>query len=157
TRNADGTWRRVRSGELPSDPAPTAGDLRLVSGLPDGAVVAAGRYVVMQRDAAGRRFEYAPQPIEGIAVALAASRGASGRLRALVSVAPPAPNPFTLLAGTDVAGFPPGDGELLLETPDGTWQDLSLARFAGSGGAGDGVVKPDPVLAVAARDGGGRV
>jgi hypothetical protein len=157
TRNADGTWRRLRADELPADPPPVPGDLRLVSGLPDGGVVAAGRYVVMERDASGQPFEYAPQPIEGIAVALAASRNVQGQLRALVSVAPPALNPFTLVLGNDVAGFPPGDGELLLETAFGTWRDLSLARYAGSGGAGDGVIKADPVLGVAARDGGNRL
>src|SRR5262249_21329891 len=52
-----------------------------------------------------------------------------------------------------------GDGELLRETSAGSWQDLSLAQNAGTPGSlpGDGTVKPDPVLAVAAGPDGDHV
>src|SRR5262249_44268523 len=87
-----------------------------------------------------------------------ATRSPAG-VRALVSVAPPALDPVTLTLGQDVAGFPAGDGELLRETDDGTWIDLSLAQFAGGAGdlPGDGAPKPDPVLGVAADPSGDHV
>ncbi len=137
-----GQWQEVGGSELPSSPAFTPGSLRLVAGLPDGGVVAAGRSVVLVREGAGQGFAYAAQPLEGIAVALAPFREADGKLRAYVSVAPPASG------RGDVAGYPPGDGELLRQTASG-WQDLSHAQFAGSEIAGDGAIKSDPVLAVA--------
>src|SRR5262249_17618629 len=142
---------------LPSDPVPNAGDLRVVSGLPDGGVVAAGRSVILVRDAADQAFTYADQPIEGIAVAVAAIRRADGQIGALVSVAPPAAaDPSG--ERDDAGGFPPGDGELLRQTPDGGWQDLSLVQWAGGASVpGDGTIKPDPVLAVASSASGDHV
>jgi photosystem II stability/assembly factor-like uncharacterized protein len=149
-RGSDGTWRRVPPSLLPDDPAPAAGELRLVAGLPDGGVVAAGRSVVLVRERAGRPFAHSPQPLEGIAVALAAFRPPGGSVRAFASVAPPA------LQLRDVAGYPPGDGELLRQTATG-WEDLSRAQYAGSSGAPtDGVVKADPVLAIAPSPSGER-
>jgi hypothetical protein len=149
-RTSDGTWQRVDPSLLPGNPAPPSGDLTLVSGLPDGGVVAAGQSILINRDGPGQPFAYAPQPIEGTAVALAATRDQDGQLRSFVSIAP--------AAGTtsDVqdAGFPPGDGELLRQTDDGGWQDLSQAQFPGGGLPVDGMVKVDPVLAIAASPDG---
>src|SRR5262249_4795477 len=94
-RAPDGTWHRVDPSLLPSSPAPVAGDLRLVSGLPDGGAVVAGRNVVLVRDHAGQPFHYADQPLQGIVVALAATRDAAGDVRAAASVAMPATDPNT--------------------------------------------------------------
>lgn len=148
TRQPDGTWQEVSPSLLPSDPAPTAGSLRVVAGLPDGGVIAGGRSVVLVREAAGAAFEYSSQPLEGIVIALAPFRQADGKLRAFASVASPALN-------GEVAGFPPGDGELLRQT-DAGWQDLSQAEYAGppSSLPGDGALKSDPVLAVASSSSG---
>jgi hypothetical protein len=148
-RNAGGTWAAVDPSLLP-DPAPANGDLRVVSGLPDGGLVVAGRSVILTRSHAGDPLEYSDQPIDGIAVAAAAVRDNSGDIEPFVSVAQPALDPTTLTPSNDVAGYPPGDGELLRETPGGGWQDLSLSQYPdGIGLPGDGVVKSDPVLGVA--------
>jgi hypothetical protein len=150
-RNADGSWSTADPSLLPSDPAPVAGDLRLVSGLPDGGAVIAGVSVVLVRQSAGSPFAYSDQPLEGIAVGLAAFRDATGVVRAAVSLAPPAASPLSPYLPTgDIGGFPSGDGELLIENANG-WQDLSLAAQAGTAAdlPPDGEVKPDPVLAVA--------
>jgi hypothetical protein len=150
TRTPAGTWTTADPGILPQDPAPTPGDLRLVTGLPDGGAVIAGRSVVLVRQGAGQPFAYSDQPLEGIAVALSAFRD-HGTFRAAVSIAPPAADALApYLPTDDVGGFPAGDGELLIETPAG-WQDLSLAAQAGVAAdlPPDGEIKPDPVLAVA--------
>ena len=144
TRSSNG-WVEVAQSELPSAPVPTRGSLRLVAGLPDGGVVVAGRNLVLDREAPGQSFAYAPQPLQGIAVALAPFRQADGKLGTYVSVAPPAADQVT----EEVAGFPPGDGELLRQTDSG-WQDISHGQYAGGAlGKGDGALKNDPVLAVA--------
>jgi hypothetical protein len=121
--------------------------------------VAAGKFVVLTRQGPGAPFEYSQQPIEGIAVGLAATRGPSGEVAAFVSVAPPAVDASNPSGGqqNDVGGFPPGDGELLRQVPGGGWQDLSLAQYPGAGAdqlPGDGVLKADPVLALAASPDG---
>jgi hypothetical protein len=142
-RPSGGTWEEVGETLLPSDPKLKPHRLTLVAGLPDGGVIVAGRSTVLVREAAGQSFEYAEQPLSGVAVALAPFRDAGGRLRAYISVAPP------VNAQTDeVGGIPPGDGELLRETESG-WQDLSRSQYAGGAIAGDGAIKSDPVLAVA--------
>ncbi|HEV7944041.1 MAG TPA: lytic murein transglycosylase [Solirubrobacteraceae bacterium] len=148
TRARDGSWQEVSPSLLPSEPTPTSGSLRVVAGLPDGGVIAAGRSVVLVREAAGAAFEYSSQPLEGIVIALAPFRESDGKLRAFASVASPALN-------GDVAGFPPGDGELLRQT-DAGWQDLSQAEYAGLSSSlpGDGALKSDPVLAVASSPSG---
>src|SRR5262249_31394980 len=110
--------------------------------------VAAGRSVVIVREAPGEKFQNAAQPLEGSAVALAPFRQANGKLRAYVSIAPPVPGRADL-------DFPPGDGELLRQSDTG-WEDLSRAQYAGGGIRGDGAVKGDPVLAVASGPTGGR-
>jgi len=138
TRSASGRWQAVSSSRLPSSPAPVRGSLTLVAGLPDGGVVAAGRSVMLIREADRGSFEYAAQPLGGTAVALAPFRESDGKLRAYVSVAPTA---------DAVTGFPAGDGELLRQTAVG-WQDLSRAQYAGDEITGDGAIKSDPVLAV---------
>jgi Big-like domain-containing protein len=151
TRNADGSWANADPSLLPSGPAPAAGSLRLVSGLPDGGAVIAGQSVVLVRQGAAAPFAYADQPVNGIAVGLAAFRGGDGVVRAALSVAPPAASLFGSFQPTaDIGGFPAGDGELLIETPTG-WQDLSQAADAGVAQdlPPDGELKPDPVLAVA--------
>src|SRR5262249_45254378 len=76
-RHPDGTWTAIDPALLPS-PQPGDGDLRVLSGLPDGGLVVAGRSVVLTRSHSGDRLQYSPQPIAGIAVAAAASRDASG-------------------------------------------------------------------------------
>jgi hypothetical protein len=136
-RLSDGSWQQVTT--LPSS---TSGRLRLVAGLPDGGVTVAGSSVLLHRQAPGQAFDNAPQPLQGIAVALAPFRQADSQLGAYVSIAPPASG------HSDVGGFPPGDGELLRETAAG-WRDLSGSQFAGNEVSGDGSVKSDPVLAVA--------
>ncbi len=141
-------WQEVGSSLLPS-PAPTPGNLRLVAGLPDGGVVAAGRSLVLVREASGQGFAYAAQPLQGIAVALAPYRGSDGKLRTYASVAPPAAESLS----HEIGGFPAGDGELLRQTDSG-WQDLSHAQYAGGRATGDGAMKSDPVLAVAASPDG---
>jgi photosystem II stability/assembly factor-like uncharacterized protein len=141
-------WEDVSQEELPQSPRPTPGRLHLVAGLPDGDVVAVGSSIMLVREGAGRDFEYAEQPLSGVAVALAPFREAGGKLRAYVSVAPP------VNAGGETAGFPPGDGELLRQT-EGGWQDLSSSQYAGGAIRGDGAVKSDPVLAVATDQTGG--
>ena len=148
-RQSDGSWQAAPASLLPSDPAPTPGSLRLVSGLPDGGAAIAGVSVVLERQSAGASFNYSNQPLEGIAVAVSAFRGGDGAVRAAVSIAPPAASPDGTPT-TDIGGYPSGDGELMLQTPDG-WQDLSRAQPAGDGQTlpPDGEVKPDPVLGVA--------
>ncbi|MBV9607020.1 MAG: hypothetical protein JO027_18045 [Solirubrobacterales bacterium] len=151
-RQADGTWQRVQSSSLPT-PAPPTGSLKLVSGLPDGGLAVAGKSVLMVRQSASDPLAYAPQSFNGIPVALAAFRDGAGTLRAFVSIAPPIATATGL--STDDGGYPPGDGDLLLQSSGG-WQDLSRVLPAGSTyfAAGDGVVQPDPVLAVAASPDG---
>jgi hypothetical protein len=147
-RAADGTWQRVPSSLLPS-PAPPAGSLALVSGLPDGGLAIAGRSQLIVRESASSPLTYSAQSFQGIPVALAAFRDGSGEVQAYVSVAPPVE---AATGPTDnVGGFPAGDGDLLLATGDG-WEDLSRSQFPTEsyGADGDGVVQPDPVLAVAA-------
>jgi hypothetical protein len=138
-----GVWEEVGEALLPSNPKPVPHHLRLVAGLPDGGVVAAGLSTVLVREAAGHSFEYAEQPLSGTAVALAPFREADGKLRAYISIAPPVDE----LTG-EIGGFPAGDGDLLRETESG-WQDLSRSQYAGGAIRGDGAVKSDPVLALA--------
>jgi photosystem II stability/assembly factor-like uncharacterized protein len=147
-RRPGGGWQEVEEALLPSNPKPGPRQLRLVAGLPDGGVVAAGRSIMLVREAAGRGFEYAEQPLSGVAVALAPFRAANGKLRAYVSVAPP----VNQLSG-EVGGYPPGDGELLRQSESG-WQDLSRSQYAGGAISGDGAVKSDPVLAIATDQAG---
>ncbi len=144
TRASDGTWQRVDSSLLPSSLPP--GSLTLVSGLPDGGLVAAGQAVVITRQNASSAFEYSDQPIDGNAVALAAFRDpATGQVEAFVSVAP-------VFASGGAPEFPSGDGELLVQTSSG-WEDLSRAQYPASSTSAlpeDGAPEPDPVLAIAA-------
>ena len=158
TRSAKAPWHRVGElheeqevGEgLPTKPPPVEGALRLVSALPDGGVVAAGRSIMLTRQAHEHGFNYGTPPPEGIAVALAAFEE-GGDVRAFVSVAPPA------FGRSEVGGFPPGDGELLRQTAGG-WDDLSGEQYAGNEvgkpQAPDGALKPDPVLALAVAPNG---
>jgi hypothetical protein len=151
-RSPDGTWQRVPASSVTGSPPPT-GSLQLVSGLPDGGVAVAGKSLLMVRQSASSNFTYSPQSFSGIPVALAAFRGPTGDVRALVSVAPA----IVTSAGpsNNTGGFPAGDVDLILET-DGGWQDLSRDLPPGSqyNATGDGVVQPDPVLAVAASPDG---
>jgi hypothetical protein len=147
-RTSSGGWQRVDPGVLPPDLPP--GLLKLVSGLPDGGLVAAGNSVLLVRENSLSPLRHAAQPLNGSAVALAAYRdSSSGQVRAFVSVAPIDPN--SLVAGSAATGFPPGDGELLQQTDTG-WNDLSRNQYPNTGlGAAplDGAPQPDPVLAVA--------
>ena len=151
----EGTWATVAASQLPNDPVPSAGSLRLVAGLPDGGIVAAGINELLTSQSAGQPFVWSAQPLAGIAVALAPYRQSSGNIGAFVSVAPPVPG------ANDVGGSPPGDGELLRLTDSG-WQDLSQAQYPNTvaggcppqGGPSDGSTKSDPVLAVASDPSG---
>jgi hypothetical protein len=150
-RSPNGTWADVDPALMPTNPAPRAGDLRVVAALPDGGVVAAGRALVLVRQQPGTPFQYAPQPIEGTAVAAAAIRDANGLVGAYLSVAP-------LRNGAEVSASPPGDGDLLREAPDGGWQDMSLSEYPGTSGVPpDGAVKADPILGIATSHDGARV
>jgi hypothetical protein len=152
-RSPDGTWQRVPPSELPA-PAPATGSLKLVSGLPDGSLAVAGRSVLITKQSGGASLAYSPESFTGIPVALAAFRDPGGEVRAFVSIAPPVQT-FNGQLSNDVGGFPAGDGDLILETAGG-WNDLSRALSPGStyAAAGDGVVQPDPVLALAASPDG---
>jgi hypothetical protein len=150
SRGADGRWERVDLALLP-EPRPAAGDLRLVSALPDGGVAVGGIGLLLVRDRPGAPFRHSAQPIPGVAVALAATRGSGGEVRPIVSVAPPvAAESGDDARGRDVGGVPAGDGELLRESASGGWEDLSQAQHPRNGVPADGVVKLDPVLAAAA-------
>jgi hypothetical protein len=151
TRLPDGTWQPVNPSLLPSLPPPV-GSLKLVSGLPDGGLAVAGTSLLMLMQSAGGSFQYAPQSFQGIPVALAAFRTA-GDVQAFVSVAPPIASPTGISNG--VGGFPAGDGDLILESGGG-WHDLSTSLFPTQvpDAIGDGVVQPDPVLAVASSPDG---
>jgi photosystem II stability/assembly factor-like uncharacterized protein len=142
TLGPGGDWEAVGESLLPTTPRLAAGRLRLVAGLPDGGLIAAGNAVMLVREAAGQSFQYASQPLSGVAVALAPFRESNGDLRAYVSIAPPA------TANGELSSFPPGDGDLLRQT-EGGWQDISGGQFASTGTNGDGELKTDPVLAVA--------
>jgi len=148
TRSPQEGWQEVEPSQLPNGLA--SGELRVVAGLPDGGVVAAGKSLALVREREGQSFQYPPQPLEGIAVALAPYREGDGQLRAYVSVAPPAAEHEL---PPEIGGVPPGDGELLRETASG-WQDLSQNQYAGNEANGDGAVKSDPVLAVASGQSG---
>jgi hypothetical protein len=156
TRNADGTWRRFDSTLLP-DPLPPSGDLRIVAGLPDGGVVAGGIDLLMVQDGPGQPFRHSAQPVPGVVVAAAATRRPDGAVSPIVSVAPPVPSITGDVAGRDVGGVPPGDGELLRESPSGGWEDMSQAQYPRTQIPADGVVKLDPVLAIAASPRGDRL
>ncbi|MDA0163845.1 hypothetical protein OM076_26480 [Solirubrobacter ginsenosidimutans] len=160
-RGAGGRWQHVERTDLPDPSAarlPFDRDLRVVSGLPDGGVVAAGRSVVLVRQRSGGTFAYADQPISGIAVAASAFRDRDGVVRAFVSSAAPIPTGGGVVLGGDIGGFPAGDGVLLRQTADG-WLDLSHSQPPTQTQnltqlVGDGLIKPDPVLAVAASPDG---
>jgi hypothetical protein len=153
--NDGGAWRVDASAHALLDSV-RAGNPQLfaVAGLPDGGAVAAGRDIVIERDAPGAAWHFSSQPLPGsTAIAAAAVRdGAS--VRAVVSVVPrlsyppsddlpePDPNvpppiipPFAL----------PGDGYLLRETANG-WEDQERTAFASSGD--DRPLKSDPVLSL---------
>lgn len=148
TEGGSGGWQRVDPPLLPT-PAPPAGSLLRASGLPDGGLVVAGKSELLVRQSATGRFEYAAQSFQGIPVALSAFRDASGSVRAYVSVAPPVASPTGVT--NNIGGYPSGDGDLLLQTANG-WRDLSNSQYPAEtyAATGDGVVQPDPVLAVAA-------
>jgi hypothetical protein len=147
-RGSDGVWNPFDPTQLPQSPAPPAGSLRLVSGLPDGGAVVAGQGVVLVRQTAASSFQYSDQPISGTAVALAAFRDpGTNAVRAFVSVAPSIFDPVSLTVTANVP-FPAGDGELLVQTTAG-WQDLSRSQYPEKHGTLEGVPEPDPVQAVA--------
>lgn len=147
-RTSAGGWARVPTIELPT-PVPASGSLELVSGLPDGGLVVAGKSTLITKDSSAASFQYAPIGLNGIPVALAAFRDGSGALGAFVSVAPP------VAGSTNIGGFPAGDGDLLEWSSSGL-TDLSqdMPPNTASNPGADGVVHPDPVLAVAASPDG---
>jgi hypothetical protein len=157
-RTNAGGWARVPSTQLPT-PTPASGSLQLVSGLADGGLVIAAKVSATSaapvggsliiRNSSAASFQYAPVGLPGIPVALAAFRDGSGALGAFVSVAP------ALQSSTNTGGFPAGDGDLLKWSSSGLTdlsQDMPPNTVSNPGP--DGVVHPDPVLAVAASPDG---
>lgn len=143
--------------------APIAPRIVTVAGLPDGGAIAAGDGVVFERDSAGDDWRPAEAPLPGSSVIAAAPvwDAASGRLRAIVAVAPnvdwPLPTPLPPQdPSLPPAILPPfalaGDGYLLRETAGG-WIDDQRADYAGV--ANDKPVKADPIAALALDPGSG--
>ena len=129
--------------------------LHVVAGLPDGAAIAAGRDIVIERDGGpGTPWRFSKQPIPGATAIAAAAVRSGGGVRGVLSVVsqvsyppadevplpdpdvpPPILPPFTL----------PGDGYLLRETANG-WEDLQRTSSTTSGP--DKPLKSDPTLAL---------
>lgn len=154
--NTGSGWVEDPSVRKLLDAAPSTARIFTVAGLPDGGAVAAGRDIVLVRDAPGGAWRLTSAPLPGSSVvAAAATRGPGGVVRAVVSIAPdtdyPAP---TVLPEPDPnvppPVFPPfalpGDGYVLHETDDG-WRDEQRTAYAGT--QSDRPTKSDPVLAFA--------
>ncbi|HZV74340.1 MAG TPA: hypothetical protein VFF79_11545, partial [Conexibacter sp.] len=137
--------------------APSAPRIVTVAALPDGGAIAAGRGVVFERDGASQPWRPAVAPLPGSAVIAAAPLrdGASGRVRAVVAVAPAVDWPLPTPLPPEDPALPPailppfalaGDGYLLRETDRG-WTDEQRDDYAGV--ANDKPDKADPVAALA--------
>jgi hypothetical protein len=114
-----------------------------VAGLADGAAVAAGPGIVIERNSSSAGWQYSPTPLgelaDGAVAALAAYRDSGGQVRAIVSVDPdPTEDP-------DVSGSPaqeadtanpvdadpePNQGFIVQETAAG-WVDAELGDYPG--------------------------
>jgi hypothetical protein len=133
---------------------PTAPQLNVVAGLPNGGAVLAGRDVVLERDSAGAPWHFSEQPIVDETAVAAAALLEGSKVRALLSVVPDFTYPPPLILPPVDPNTPPplippnplpGDGYLLRETPGG-WEDEERAAYAGD--SEDKPVKADPVAAL---------
>jgi hypothetical protein len=153
--NDGGAWRVDPSAEALLDRV-RAGNPQLfaVAGLPDGGAVAAGRDIVIERDAAGAPWRFSRQPLPGSTAITAAAVRVGAEVRAIVSVVPqilypgaddlPDPDPNVPPPILPPFGLP-GDGYLLRETASG-WEDEQRTAFSAS--SNDRPLKSDPVLAL---------
>ncbi|HEX7290630.1 MAG TPA: hypothetical protein VF250_05810, partial [Conexibacter sp.] len=129
-----------------------------VAGLPDGGAVAAGRGVVLIRDAAGAPWRFADQPLPDQIVSAVAALREGDRVRALAAVTPgvasawPLPEEYELPPTEPGAPpprlqpfSPPTFGTLLRETSGG-WRDEQQTLFRTR--AADHARKSDPLAAM---------
>ncbi|MDQ3632343.1 MAG: hypothetical protein M3417_13950, partial [Actinomycetota bacterium] len=137
------------------DAAPATARIFTGAGLPDGGAVAAGRDIVLVRDAPGGEWRQTAAPLPGSTVVAAAATRPGALTRAVVSIAPEADYPApTVLPPPDPNVPPPvlppfglpGDGYVLHETERG-WRDEQRTAFDGT--QNDRPIKSDPVLAFA--------
>jgi hypothetical protein len=135
------------------DAAPATARIFTVAALPDGGAVAAGRDIVLVRDAPGGEWRQTAAPLPGATVTAAAATRPGPVVRAVVAVAPDADYPApTVLPPPDPNVPPPvlppfalpGDGYVLHETDRG-WRDEQRTDFVGT--QNDRPLKSDPVLA----------
>jgi hypothetical protein len=133
---------------------PSAPSLNVVAGLPNGGAIAAGRDVVLERDAAGAPWRFSEQPIVDETAVAAAALLEGSKVRALLSVVPDFTYPPPLVLppvdpNTPGPLIPPnplaGDGYMLRETPSG-WEDEERAAYAGD--TSDKPLKADPIAAL---------
>jgi hypothetical protein len=133
---------------------PDTPSLNVVSGLPNGGAVLAGRDVVLERDSASSPWHFSQQPIVNeTAVAVSAYLEGS-TVRAVLSVVPEFTYPPPLILPLEDPNVPPpllppnplpGDGYLLRETSRG-WEDEQRAAY--SGNSEDRPLKVDPIMAL---------
>ncbi len=133
---------------------PSAPQLNVVAGLPNGGAVIAGRDVVIERDSAGSSWHFSEQPIVDETAVAASAYLEGATVRAVLSVVPDFQYPPPLVLPPVDPDTPPplippnplpGDGYLLRETSGG-WEDEERAAYAGD--SEDKPVKTDPVLAL---------
>lgn len=133
---------------------PAAPTLNVVTGLPNGGAVAAGRDVVIERDRAGAPWHFSEQPIVDETAIAAAPILEGSKVRALLSVVPEFEYPPRLVLPPVDPNTPPplippnplpGDGYVLRETPAG-WEDEERAAYAGD--TSDKPLKADPIAAL---------
>jgi hypothetical protein len=133
---------------------PSAPQLNVVAGLPNGGAVLAGRDVVLERDSAGAPWHFSEQPIVGETAVAASAYLEGSKVRAVLSVVPDFQYPPLLVLPPVEPDTPPplippnplpGDGYLLRETGGG-WEDEERAAYAGD--SEDKPVKTDPILAL---------
>jgi hypothetical protein len=137
-----------------------APQLNVVSGLPNGGAVIAGRDVVIERDSAGAPWHFSEQPIVDETAVAASAYLEGATVRAVLSVVPDFQYPPLLVLPPVEPDTPPplippnplpGDGYLLRETGGG-WEDEERADYAGD--SEDKPVKTDPILALDLGTGG---
>ena len=133
---------------------PSAPQLNVVAGLPNGGAVLAGHDVVLERDSASSPWHFSEQPIVNETAVAAAAYQEGSRVRAVLSVVPEFTYPPPLILPPIDPNSPPplippnplpGDGYLLRETGGG-WEDEQRAAYAGD--SEDRPVKADPIAAL---------
>jgi hypothetical protein len=139
---------------------PNVPQLNVVSGLPNGGAVLAGRDVVLERNSAGAPWHFSEQPIVDETAVAASAYLEGATVRAVLSVVPDFQYPPLLVLPPVEPDTPPplippnplpGDGYLLRETGGG-WEDEERAAYAGD--SEDKPVKTDPILALDLGAGG---